>query len=41
MHAQRRNKTGKEDREAEEQRSNGTNGGIDWRRKVKNEDTWL
>lgn len=32
---QRKNKTGKKDREAEEQGSHGTNGGLDWRRKVK------
>lgn len=41
MHAQRKNQTGKEDREAEEQSSNGTNGRRDWRREAKNEDTLL
>ena len=40
-HTNRKKKTGKEDRKAEQQGSSGTNGVIDWRRQVKSEDTWL
>lgn len=43
MNTHTHTKEGKEGRrtEAEEQGSNGTNGVIDCRRKVKNEDIWL